>query len=133
VGIANNTPLSDPRGFKKIAAFFDGGEPGPRSVTFSHQAGYAAEMLVMYMQKLDVNGTPVEVPVVKSSGVITAGFTRHINVPLAISNRPILVFIRGVGTIKKEVFTTTIPANFSRNNCYKAFGTFINAQGSTCR
>ncbi len=134
VGIANNVPLSDPRGFKKIAAFFDGGTPGPRSISFNNQAGYVAEMSVMYFQKQDVGGGKfVELPVVKNSGRISAGFTKHINVPLAISNQPIRVFITGVGTIKKDIYSTTVPVNFSGNNCYKSFGTIFNAKGSTCR
>lgn len=133
VGIANNVPLNDPRGFKKIAAFFDGGKPGPRSISFNNQAGYVAEMSVMYFQKMYIGGTLVEMPVVQNSGKLTAGITRHINVPLAISNRPIQIFITGVGTIKKNVYSTTVPVNFSGNNCYKSFGTIFNAQGSTCR
>lgn len=133
VGIANNVPLNNPRGFKKIAAFFDGGEPGPRSISFNNQAGYVAEMSVVYFQRQFFGGQILDMPVVKTSGKITAGITRHINVPLAISNMPIQVIIKGVGTIKQDVFSTTVPVNFSRNNCYKSFGTIFNAQGSTCR
>lgn len=133
VGIANNVPLNDPRGFKKIAAFFDGGTPGPRSISFNNQAGYVAEMSVMYFQKQDIGGRLIEMPVVKNSGAISAGFTKHINVPLAISNQPIRVFIRGYGTIKKDIYSATVPVNFSGNNCYKSFGTIFDAKGSTCR
>jgi hypothetical protein len=130
VGIANNIPLNNPRGFEKIAAFFDGGEPGPRSISFNNQAGYVAEMFVAYMQK---DNSGVDRVVVQRSGQISAGFTKHINVPLAISNTPIQVSIQGVGTIKKEVYKTTVPTNFSGNNCYKSYATIFDAKGSTCR
>ncbi|WLT38079.1 hypothetical protein NON20_21395 [Synechocystis sp. B12] len=132
VGIANNVPLSDSRGFAKVGTFFTGGTPGPRSISFSNQAGYVAEMQVMYFQKQYLGGAFVDLPVVKSSGNITLGRTVHIDVPLAISNQPIQVFIKGVATLKPDVYSTTVPVNFSGNRCYKSFGTIFDAQGSTC-
>lgn len=133
VGVANNIPLTNSRGFDQIAKFFTGGEPGPRSISFKNEAGYVAEMSVLYFQKKDVGGgNVVELPVVQSSGQISVGRTVHINVPLAISNQPIQVFIKGVATLKSDVFSTTVPAKFSGNKCYKAFGTIFNAQGSSC-
>lgn len=135
MGIANNVPLSNSRGFSKVATFFTGGEPGPKSISFSNQAGYVASMQVMYFQKQNLGGGNfVDMPVVLTSGNISVGRTVHINVPVAIStNQPIQVFITGVGTIKKQILGTTVPANFSGNKCYKAFGTIFNAQGSTCQ
>ncbi|QHV00266.1 hypothetical protein [Synechocystis sp. CACIAM 05] len=133
VGIANNIPLSDSRGFDKVATFFTGGTPGPRSISFNNQAGYVAEMVVMYFQKQDIGGGNfVDMPVVKTSGNISVGRTVHINVPLAVSNQPIQVFIKGVATLKPDVYSTTVPVNFSGNRCYKSFGTIFDAQGSTC-
>ncbi|MDX1976865.1 MAG: hypothetical protein SFT94_04255 [Pseudanabaenaceae cyanobacterium bins.68] len=132
VGVANNVPLSNSRGFSKIATFFTGGEPGPRSITFKNQAGYVAEMTVLYFQKQYIGGSMVELPVVQTSGNVSVGVTRHINVPLAISNRPIQVGIRGVATVKKNILATTVPANFSGNSCYKAFGTIFDAKSSRC-
>ena len=133
VGVANNVSLNDSRGFDKIATFFTGGTPGPRSISFNNQAGYVAEMVVMYFQKQYIGGNFIDMPVVKTSGNISVGRTQHINVPLAISNQPIQVFIKGVGTIKKDIYGVTIPAKFSGNKCYKAYGTIFNAKGSTCR
>jgi hypothetical protein len=132
VGVANNISLSNSRGFSKIATFFTGGEPGPRSISFNNQAGYVAEMQVLYFQKQSVGGTFVDLPVVKTSGKISVGRTVHINVPLAISNLPVQVIITGVATIKPTVFSTTVPANFSGNRCYKSYGTIFDAKGSTC-
>lgn len=86
----------------------------------------------MYFQKQYLGGAFVDLPVVKSSGNITLGRTVHIDVPLAISNQPIQVFIKGVATLKPDVYSTTIPVNFSGNRCYKSFGTIFDAQGSTC-
>lgn len=132
VGVANNVPLTNSRGFSQIATWFTGGEPGPRSISFKNQAGYVAEMSIIYLQKKDFGGVAVDWPVGQSSGNISVGRTVHINVPLAISNQPIRVYIRGVGTLKSDVYFTTVPANFSGNRCYKAFGTIFDAKGSGC-
>jgi hypothetical protein len=133
VGIANNVSLNDSRGFSKIATFFTGGTPGPRSISFNNQAGYVAEMTVMYFQKQYIGGNLVDLPVAKTTGNLSVGRTVHINVPLAISNQPIRVFITGVGTVKKDIYSTTVPVNFSRNYCFKSFGTIFDAKGSTCQ
>ncbi|MBF2097289.1 MAG: hypothetical protein IGQ88_02790 [Gloeomargaritaceae cyanobacterium C42_A2020_066] len=139
VGVANNIPLTDSRGFSRVATFFTGGDPGPKSISFSNQAGYVAEMTVIYSQKMPLPGFPpgpsvpiVDFPIFKSSGKISVGRTVHIDVPLAINNQPITVIIEGVATVKSRVFQTTVPANFSGNRCYKAYGTIFDPQGSTC-
>lgn len=132
VGVANNIPLTDSRGFNQIATFFTGGESGPRSISFSNQAGYVAEMTVMYFQKQPIGNTAVDLPVVQTSGKISVGRTVHINVPLAVSNQAIVVTINGVATVKPTVMSTTVPANFSGNRCYKSFGTIFDPKGSTC-
>jgi hypothetical protein len=133
VGIANNVALNKNRGFSAIGAWVDGGEPGPKSITFNNQSGYVAQMSVMYFQKMYFGGQIVVMPVVKSSGNVSLGFSKHIDIPVEIEKNSIQVFITGVGTTKKQVFGTTVPANFSGNKCYKSYGTIFNAQGSTCR
>jgi hypothetical protein len=134
VGIANNVALNKKRGFSAIGAWVDGGEPGPKSITFNNQSGYVAQMVVMYFQKQNLgNGQIVAMPVTKTSGNVSLGFSKHIDIPVEIENTPIQVFITGVGTIKKQVFGTTVPANFSGNKCYKSSGTIFDAKGSTCR
>jgi hypothetical protein len=114
--------------------FIADGRPGAKSITFNNQAGYVAEMTVVYFEKKDVGGGNIaELPVTKSSGNLSLGFSKHINFPETIStNQPIKVFITGVGTIKKNVFSTTLPANFSGNICFKSYGTIFNAQGGAC-
>lgn len=140
VGVANNIPLNKPRGFRRVVEFVNDGEPGPRSISFKNEAGYVAEMVVMYFQKQDVGaiinrptGVITDMPVTVSSGKIPLGFTRHIDIPVAISDKPVSVFIKGVATIKSDVYGTTLPSNFSGNKCYKSFGTIFDAQGSTCQ
>jgi hypothetical protein len=133
LGIANNVPLSKKRGLTVISDWFNGGEPGPKSITFNNQAGYAAEMVVLYFQKKDLgNGQIVAMPVTKSSGKITAGFSRNIDIPVEIEKNPISVFVTGVATVKQQVYGTTIPSNFSGNRCFKSYGTIFNAKGATC-
>lgn len=141
LGIANNVPLNKSRGLTVISDWFTGGEPGPRSITFNNQAGYAAEMVVQYVQKQDFSNSSipslrilgiVAAPVTKSSGKITAGFSRNIDIPVEIEKNQISVFINGVATVKPQVYGTTIPSNFSGNKCFKSYGTIFDARGTTC-
>ncbi|AFY74117.1 hypothetical protein Syn7502_02099 [Synechococcus sp. PCC 7502] len=142
VGISNKVPLSQTRNFAKESAqtvassikdFVTGGTPGPRSITFNNQAGYVAEMVVIYQIYKDFgNGTIIPIPVTKSSGQISLGFSKHIDIPVEIANLPISVFINGVGTTKNQILGATVPANFSGNRCFKSFGTIFNPQSSNC-
>lgn len=139
VGIANNVSLSKSRGLNVIGDWFTGGEPGPKSITFNNQAGYVAEMTVVYVQKqknplrfAGVQGEYLPLPVEKKSGKISVGRSINIDIPVEIENTPIQVFITGVATIKSQIYRTTIPANFSGNRCYKAYGTIFDATGSAC-
>ena len=133
VGIANNVPLTKTRGFKVVSDWVDGGEPGPKSITFNNQSGYVAEASVIYFQKQNIGGQIIPLPVVKSTGNLSLGFSRHIDIPVEVENSSIQVFIKGVGTIKKNVYSTTVPSNFSGNRCFKSFGTIFDAKGSTCK
>jgi hypothetical protein len=47
-------------------------------------------------------------------------------------NTKIQVFIRGYGTTKDDVFSTTVAGDFTGEVCFKAYGTFANPQGSPC-
>ncbi len=115
-----------------LTDWVDGGERGPRSISFNNQAGYVAEMTVIYFMKQSIGGRILPFPVAKSSGKISLGFTRHIDIPVEIENSPIIVTINGVATTKNPVLSVSIPANFSGNKCYKSFGSIFNAQGSGC-
>lgn len=138
VDIASNVPLSQTRNLAKettqgIVDFVTDGTPGPKSITFNNQAGYVASMTVVYYTNKDMgNGVVLPLPVTKNSGNISLGFSKHINIPDAIATMPIIVSITGVGTVKSGVFTTTVPANFTGNRCFKSWGTIFDAQGGNC-
>jgi hypothetical protein len=142
VGISSDVPLTEDRNFAKESAntvattvgdFVTDGTPGPKSITFNNQAGYVSGMTVIYYENKDLgNGTIAPLPVAKSSGDIPVGFSRHINIPETIADMPIVVSITGVGTVKSDVYSTTIPANFSGNRCFKSWGTIFDAQGGAC-
>jgi hypothetical protein len=121
---------------KKVETFVTGEKTpqGERSIKFNNQAGYVAEMIVVYNVNQSVgNGSLVPLPRTLSTPKITVGFTRPLIIPKDIAlNQPIIVIIRGVGTVKKEIFSTTVPANFTGELCFKAYGTIFNPQGSKC-
>ncbi|MFO1435260.1 MAG: hypothetical protein U1F34_02405 [Gammaproteobacteria bacterium] len=142
VNISSTVPLSQERNFTTESAqsvattvgdFVTDGKPGPKSITFNNQAGYVAGMTVIYYESKDAgNGTVIPLPVVKSSGDVPVGFSRHINIPENVANLPIAVSIAGVATVKSDVYSTTIPADFSGNRCFKSWGTIFDAKGGAC-
>jgi hypothetical protein len=121
---------------KKAETFVTGEKTpqGERSIKFNNQAGYVAEMIVLYNVNQNVgNGVTIPVPKTLTTPKITVGFTRPLIIPKDIvPNQPITVIIRGVGTVKKEFFSTTVPANFTGDLCFKASGTIFNPRGSNC-
>lgn len=122
---------------KKVETFVTGEKTpqGERSIKFNNQAGYVAEMIVIYNanQTVVVNGVTIPVPKTLTTPKITVGFTRPLIIPKDIvPNQPITVIIRGVGTVKKDFFSTTVPANFTGDLCFKASGTIFNPRGSKC-
>lgn len=145
VNISSKVPLSQTRNFAKESAqtvassikdFVTGGKPGPRSITFNNQAGYVAEMVVTYFVYKDLGGGAIApIQVAKSSGKISLGFSKHIDIPVEIADFPINVYINGVGVVNpnKAVLYAPVPANFSGNRCFKSFGTIFAPQGSNCK
>lgn len=116
-----------------IGGWITGGTPGPKSITFSQQGVFAAKMTVIWHENKIINGVPI--PEVKSfdTGMLTLGFSRHINIPSNIAeNMPVLILIEAVGTVNNNVFSTSLPANFKGNKCYKAWGSPVNTQGGKC-
>jgi len=141
VGISNDIALTEER--KPIAEaagqvattvtdFVDGGTRGAKSITFNNQAGYVANMAVIYYKKQNIGGQLIPMPVVKQSGNITAGLSRHIDIPNDIENTPIVVSISGVGTFENDVYSNTVPANFTGNRCFKSWGTIFDTEGGAC-
>lgn len=132
-GIKSSVPLSTDRSnvMTSVSNWITDGKPGPKSITFNNQAGYVASMFVMYFD--NVQGQPVSIPVAKTSPKITAGFSRHINLPVsADETKPVTVMITGVGTLNNRVFNTTLPGDFAGNRCFKSWGTIFSPQGGQC-
>ena len=65
---------------------------GERGIKFNNQAGYVAQMTVLYYVNQTTNGVTVTVPKVLTTSKITAGFTRPLIIPSDIAkNKPIEV------------------------------------------
>ncbi|AFY68756.1 hypothetical protein Pse7367_0445 [Thalassoporum mexicanum PCC 7367] len=129
---SRNAFLEDPI-VRGAANFITDGDPGPKSITFNNQSGYVAKMTVIYHEYKDFgNGVIVTLPVVKSSGDLPLGFSRHVDIPENIADIPITVSITGTATIKSDIYSTTIPANFRGNKCFKTWATIFDAKAGTC-
>lgn len=104
-----------------------------RTIKFFNQAGYVAYMSITYFVNQNIGGVNAAMPKVAFSDKITAGVTKVIAIPKDLApNTKINVTIRGVGTIKGEVFSTTVEPNFTGQKCFKAWGTIFDAQGGGC-
>ena len=55
--------------------------PGQRAIRFNHEAGYVAEMLVLYIVNENLAGTTVPVPKNQSTPKLTAGIARTLVIP----------------------------------------------------
>lgn len=108
-----------------------------RQIRFQNDAGYDAQMTVMYYVNEVVNGNSI--PMLKSvaSGFINVlgGKFRLLNIPKETSpNMPITIHLVGNATVKDGVFSTALPANFpaSPAPCFKVWGTLFDPKGGTC-
>jgi hypothetical protein len=148
VAISSTVPLNQERNYldetgakleqtastvgNSISNFVTDGTAGSKSITFNNQAGYVAGMTVMYFENRVVNGVTIPQAVVQSTGDLPAGFSRHVDIPGDAAPMPITVSITGVGTFDNDVYTTTLPASFTGNRCFKSWGTIFSTQGGSC-
>jgi hypothetical protein len=104
-----------------------------RTIKFKSEAGYVADMMVMYFVNQDIGGTKVPMPKTVATDKITAGVSRSIVIPKDIvTTKPIQVFFRGYGTVNNSFFAITVPTDFTGEHCFKAWGTIFSPQGGNC-
>jgi hypothetical protein len=107
---------------------------GERTIKFFNEAGYVAEMVITYFVNQNINGTKILMPKTIVTDKITAGVSRSVVIPKDIvTTTPIQVYIRGYGTTKNDVFSTTVGTDFNGEICYKAWGTIFSPQGGNCK
>ena len=78
-----------------------------------------------------------ELPKTLTTGMINGigGKFRLVTIPKETSkDMPISIGIQGNGTLKKNIFSTTLPADFaaSPQPCFKVTGTLFDAAGGKC-
>jgi len=108
-----------------------------RQIRFQNDAGYDAQMTIMYFVNEMVNGNSVPMPKSVTSGFINGlgGKFRMLNLPKETSpNLPITIHLVGNATVKDGIFSTTLPANFAASPapCFKVWGTLFDPKGGTC-
>jgi hypothetical protein len=108
-----------------------------RQIRFQNDAGYDAQMTVMYFVNEVVNGNSIPMPKTVVSGFINGlgGKFRMLNLPKETSpNLPITIHLVGNATVKDGIFSTTLPANFAASPapCFKVWGTLFDPKGGTC-
>ena len=120
---------------EKIDTAFTGEKIGDaeRGIKFNNQAGYVAQMTVIYYVSNTTNGATATVRKELTTPKITAGFTRPLIIPSDIAtDKPIVVSIKGFGTTDNSVFSTTVSTSFTGELCFKAWGTIFKPQGGKC-
>ena len=100
--------------------------PAPRTITFSEQAGFVADMAVVY--------TPAgaTTPATVNTGNLSVGQSRSLQIPATQPNTPIIVTMTGVSTMNNNFFQTTVLGTFTGDVCFKAWGTLFSPQGGGC-
>lgn len=111
-----------------------------RQIRFQNDAGYDAQMLVMYFEDQDIGGG-VKAPMIKTmaTGYINGlgGKFRLVTLPKNTSKgQPITIYLHGNATVKGKdaIFTTQLPADFaaSPQPCFKVTGTLFDPSGGKC-
>ncbi len=107
---------------------------GQRAIRFNHEAGFVADMTVLYFVNENIGGTTVPLPKSQSTPKLTAGFARTLVIPNELApNTNIQVTITGYGTLKNSTYTTTVPADFKDEPCFKAYNDFGNPLYGKCK
>ncbi len=92
-----------------------------RTITFFEQAGFVSSMTVSYTPQGSAATS-------QSSGNLSAGATKTFQIPAMQPGTTISVSITGSGTVNNNFFSTTVPAGFSGDVCFKAWGTLFSPQ-----
>lgn len=108
-----------------------------RQIRFQNDAGYDAQMTVMYFVNEMIDGNSIPMLKTVASGFINGlgGKFRMLNIPKNTSpNMPISIQLVGNATVKDGIFSTTLPANFAASPapCFKVWGTLFDPKGGTC-
>lgn len=108
-----------------------------RQIRFQNDAGFDAQMIVLYFEDQVINGTTIATPKTLTTGMINGlgGKFRLVTVPKNTSKgMPITISLQGSTTVKNDMFSTTLPADFaaSPQPCFKVTGTAFNPSGGKC-
>lgn len=110
-----------------------------RQIRFQNDAGYDAQMIVLYFEDQVINGTTIAMPKTLTTGMINGlgGKFRLVTIPKNISKgMPITISLQGNATVKGNdaIFSTTLSADFaaSPQPCFKVWGTALNPDGGKC-
>lgn len=108
-----------------------------RQIRFQNDAGFDAQLIVTYFEDQVINGTSVAMPKTLVTGMITGlgGKFRLVNIPKNTSKgMPITISLQGSATLKNDIFSTTLQADFaaSPQPCFKVTGTLFDPAGGKC-
>ncbi len=108
-----------------------------RKIRFQNDAGYDASMVVTFFETQIINGQSVPMPKTFSTGMLNGlgGKFRLIALPLKTAKgMPITISIVASSTLRNNVFSTTLDADFAANPqpCFKVWGTLFDPQGGKC-
>lgn len=110
-----------------------------RQIRFQNDAGFDAQMIVLYFEDQVINGTTIATPKTLTTGMINGlgGKFRLVSIPKNTSKgMPITISLQGNATVKGNdaIFSTTLDANFaaSPQPCFKVWGTLFDPAGGKC-
>ncbi|MBK8304655.1 MAG: hypothetical protein IPK98_15125 [Chloracidobacterium sp.] len=112
-------------------------DPNTRQIRFQNDSGFDASLIVTYFVDQMINGVKVPMAKTLATGMINGlgGKFRLVTIPKKTSaGMPITIGILGSTTLRNDIFSTTLPANFaaSPQPCFKVWGTAFDPQGGKC-
>jgi|CXWL01.1.fsa_nt_gi hypothetical protein len=108
-----------------------------RQIRFQNDSGFDAQMIITYFVDEVINGTTLPMPKSLTTGMINGlgGKFRLVTIPKNTSKgMPVTIAIQGSTTVKNDIFSTTLQADFSASPqpCFKVWGTLFDPQGGKC-
>lgn len=112
-------------------------DPNTRQIRFQNDSGFDASLIVTYFVDQMINGVKVPMAKTLATGMINGlgGKFRLVTIPKKTSaGMPVTIAIQGSTTLRNDIFSTTLPANFaaSPQPCFKVWGTAFDPQGGKC-
>ncbi|MBK7391753.1 MAG: hypothetical protein IPI64_00450 [Chloracidobacterium sp.] len=104
-----------------------------RHITFKNQAGFNAQMNLMYFVEQKINGVSVPIAKMTDGPIVGFLFDSEFFMPDDyMPSMPVTLIITAFATTKNDLFNTKFDMKGTDSPCYKVWGTIVSPQAGPC-